>query len=62
MALGNGLNDRRMLKTAKLGIVVTGTEGCAIDALVAADIYVVDVNDGLDLLINPKRCEATLRF
>ncbi len=62
VAIGNGMNDKRMLKTAKLGIAVTEGEGCAVDALIAADIHVRSVKDGLDLLINPKRCKATLRF
>jgi soluble P-type ATPase len=62
VALGNGMNDRRMLKTARLGIAVTEGEGCAVEALIAADIHVRSVKDGLDLLLNPKRCKATLRF
>ncbi len=62
VALGNGMNDRRMLKTARLGIAVTEGEGCAIEALIAADIHVRSVEEGLDLLLYPKRCKATLRF
>ncbi len=62
VALGNGMNDRRMLKTAKLGIAVTEGEGCAVDALIAADIHVRSTAEGLDLLLNPKRFKATLRF
>jgi P-type E1-E2 ATPase len=62
VALGNGKNDRRMLKTAKIGIAVTEGEGCAVDAIMAADIHVRSALDGLDLLLNTKRCKATLRF
>ena len=62
VAFGNGNNDRRMLKVARLGIAVTEGEGCAVDALMSADIHVRDINSGLDLLLNPKRCKATLRF
>jgi soluble P-type ATPase len=62
VALGNGMNDRRMLKTARLGIAVTEGEGCAVDALIAADIHVRSTTEGLDLLLNPKRFKATLRF
>ncbi len=62
VAFGNGSNDRRMLKVARLGIAVSEGEGCAVDALVAADIHVISAKDGLDLLLNPKRCKATLRF
>jgi len=62
VALGNGNNDRKMLKAAKIGIAVTGPEGCSIDAIMAANIHVASPQDGLDLLMNPKRLKATLRF
>jgi len=61
-AFGNGKNDRKMLKAAKIGIAVTEGEGCAVDAIIAADIHVRSALDGLDLLLNAKRCKATLRF
>ena len=62
VALGNGNNDRRMLKTARLGIAVSEGEGCAVDAMMAADIHVRSASDGLNLLLNQKRCKATLRY
>ncbi len=62
VAFGNGNNDRRMLKAAKIGIAVSQGEGCAIDAIMAANIFVTNANIGLDLLLHPKRCKATLRF
>jgi len=62
IAFGNGNNDRRMLRAARLGIAVSQGEGCAVDAIMAADIHVTSANAGLDLLLNPKRCKATLRF
>jgi soluble P-type ATPase len=62
VALGNGKNDRRMLKAARIGIAVSEGEGCAVDAIMAADIHVRAVLDGLDLLLNTKRCKATLRY
>ena len=62
VAIGNGNNDRSMLKAARLGIAVLGSEGCANTAIQAADIIVTDINRGLDLLLNPLRCMATLRF
>jgi soluble P-type ATPase len=62
VAFGNGKNDRKMLDVARLGIAVSESEGCAVDALTAADIHVNNAVDGLDLLLNPKRCKATLRF
>lgn len=62
VALGNGNNDRKMLKTARVGIALLLEEGCATDAMVAADILVRSTVDALDLLLNPKRMKATLRF
>lgn len=62
VAFGNGNNDRKMLKAARLGIAVSQGEGCATDAIMAADIHVTSANIGLDLLLHPKRCKATLRF
>jgi soluble P-type ATPase len=62
VALGNGNNDRLMLKAAKVGIAVTEGEGCAVEALMAANICVNRAVDALDLLLHPKRLKATLRF
>ena len=62
VALGNGNNDRKMLAAARVGIAVAEGEGCAVEAIVAANILVRSAVDGLDLLLNPKRLKATLRF
>jgi soluble P-type ATPase len=62
VSFGNGNNDRKMLKAARIGLAVSEGEGCAVDAIMAADIHVHSAPDGLDLLLNPKRCKATLRF
>lgn len=62
VAFGNGINDRKMLKVARIGIAVSQGEGCAVDAIHAADIHVTSARDGLGLLLNTKRCKATLRF
>lgn len=62
VALGNGNNDRRMLGIAKIGISVCLNEGCSIDAIKSADIFVNSPLDALELLLNPKRLKATLRF
>jgi len=61
VAVGNGTNDNRMLKRAALGIVIIGPEGTSTRSLLAADVVVKDINDGLDMLLNPKRVIATLR-
>lgn len=62
VAFGNGNNDRRMLKAARIGIAVCLNEGCAADAIKSADILVTSTIDALALLLNPKRLKATLRF
>jgi len=62
VAFGNGNNDRKMLKAAQIGIAVTEGEGCSVDALMAAKVHVRSAVEGLDLLLNPKRLKATLRF
>ena len=62
IAIGNGKNDRRMLKAARIGIAVSGEEGCAVDALLNADIHARSAAEGLALLIQPNRVKATLRF
>jgi len=61
VAVGNGTNDAKMLKCAALGIVVIGPEGTSARAIQAADVIVKNINDGLDMLLNPKRLVATLR-
>ena len=61
IAFGNGNNDRRMLKAARIGIAVCLNEGCAIDAITSANIVVTSTTDALDLLLNPMRLKATLR-
>ncbi len=61
VAIGNGRNDVLMLKEAALGIAILGPEGMASDLLETSDVIVVDINDALDLLLNPKRLTATLR-
>jgi len=62
IALGNGNNDRKMLRAARIGVVVCMNEGCAVDAISSADILVNSTTDELDLLPNPKRLEGTMLF
>jgi len=61
VAIGNGMNDEGMLREAGLGIAVIGREGAASQALLAADLVVTSIEDGLDLLCIPKRMIASLR-
>ena len=60
-AVGNGVNDEKMLNEAGLSVAVIGGEGCAREALSAAMISVTNIEDALDLLLFPKRLVATLR-
>ena len=61
-AVGNGNNDRRMLGAARLGIAVIEGEGASVQAVMAAAIVVRSALDAFGLLLNPKRCKATLRY
>jgi len=61
VAIGNGNNDRGMLRAARIGICVCLDEGCSAGAIQSADIFVKSIDDALDLLLFPKRLVATLR-
>ena len=60
-AIGNGRNDRFMLKTAALGIALIQEEGASIAAILQADIICTDILNAFDLLLQPARLKATLR-
>jgi soluble P-type ATPase len=61
VAIGNGRNDRHMLRAAALGIAVIQREGLATETAAAADVMSPGIIDALDLLSHPKRLVATLR-
>jgi P-type E1-E2 ATPase len=61
IAIGNGQNDIKMLKLAKIGIGILGTEGMAAGIVQSAKIIVTSPNDALDLLLHQKRLIATIR-
>lgn len=65
-ALGNGNNDRLLLGTVKqaggLAIAVDNGEGCALDALLQANLFIVGAQNALNLLLETRACKATLRF
>lgn len=60
-AIGNGRNDRMMLKESELGIAVILDEGAAVETLLSADIVCPSIPSALALLNNPLRLTATLR-
>ena len=61
VCIGNGRNDRLMLKESALGIAVILGEGAAVESVLAADVVCVDIVAALDLLRHPLRLKATLR-
>lgn len=61
VAVGNGRNDRLMLKAAELGIAVVLREGAAAETLAAADVICSGIVSALELLLHPLRLTATLR-
>ena len=65
-ALGNGNNDRLLLRVVAeaggLAIAVDNGEGCALDALLHAHIFIFGASNALALLLNPTALKATLRF
>lgn len=61
VAIGNGRNDRLMLKAAALGIGVVGGEGIAGEAASASDVIVSNISEALELLLEPRRLVAALR-
>lgn len=61
VCIGNGRNDRLMLKAAGLGISVILAEGAAAETLTSADVVCKDILSALELLSNPLRLTATLR-
>ena len=65
-SFGNGNNDRLHMKLVKeaggLAIAVENGEGCALDAILNSNIFVFGAVNALDLLLEPTRLRATLRF
>jgi soluble P-type ATPase len=65
-SFGNGNNDRLHLKVVKeaggLAIAVDNGEGCALEAILNSNVFVVGAVNALDLLLEPTRLRATLRF
>jgi soluble P-type ATPase len=61
ISIGNGRNDRLMLKLSVIGIIVVQKEGASAETLMAADVVCPDIHSALDLINNPSRLTATLR-
>jgi len=61
VCIGNGMNDRLMLKESGLGIAVIGGECAAVQSYSAAHIVAPGIIQALELLLHPQRLLATLR-
>jgi len=61
VSMGNGVNDRLMLKASALGVAVLQGEGAALETLTSANVVCTDIQSALSLLSNPLRLVATLR-
>lgn len=59
--IGNGRNDRLMLRAARLGIAVIQTESAAAAAIMASNLVSPSIADALDLFAHPLRLTAALR-
>lgn len=64
-AFGNGNNDVLLLKTVRdaggLAVAVDNGEGCSVEAMQNANIFIFGIVNALDLLIERTWCKATLR-
>ena len=62
---GNGRNDRLWLAAVRdvggLAVAVDVGEGCAVEAMTSANVFVAGAGNALDLLLDSKRIMATLR-
>lgn len=61
LCVGNGKNDRLMLKESVIGIATIQDEGVCVEALVAADIACKSILDVFAYFKTPNRIKATLR-
>jgi soluble P-type ATPase len=59
--IGNGRNDRLMVREAAIGICVIGEEGASAETAVAAHVVCRSAGEALSLLIHTGRLVATLR-
>jgi len=64
-AFVNGNNDALLLRTVRdaggLAIAVDNGEGCSVQAMQNANLFIVNMVNALGLLLDPTRCKATLR-
>jgi len=61
IAIGNGNNDKSMLKKAVIGICVIGPDGASFNAISSADIIVNDIKKVISLLSDGSLIFSVLR-
>ena len=61
ISIGNGRNDRQIMKESAIGILIMGNEGAAVEALKVADVVVLNIFDAFNLLQHPNRLLSTLK-
>jgi len=59
--IGNGRNDRLMLRESILGIAVIQAEGAFTETVMSSDIICPDIFSALEFFRKPKRLIATMR-
>ena len=61
LAIGNGRNDRLMVKEAAVGLAVLREEGAFSETMLHSDVICTHIVDALNLMKHPTRLIATLR-
>jgi len=61
ICVGNGKNDKLMLKESVLGIVLMQDEGVCVESLIVADVACKSIKDVFAYFKSPNRLKATLR-
>lgn len=61
VSVGNGRNDKKMLKVSRLGICVIQEECAYLTTLLESDIISKNILDCFNLLMDPLRMKALLR-
>jgi soluble P-type ATPase len=61
ISIGNGRNDKLMLKHSAISIIVIEGECASVETMLEADIMCTNIHAALDMIINPLRLKSTLR-
>lgn len=62
ISFGNGNNDILMFENSVISVAIIAEEGCFTKAALKSDILIFNIVDAFDLLLNPNRLRATLRY